>query len=204
MINSPPIYLLDDPVPSDGGRAGHIATGWAPRLEETLSWAAVVAYQAPSQLNFAWDPPSISSTDHVAAQADYGHWARQIPFALFPDLTTAYGTPLPVATAKASPCPDDEALATPIYGAGLRQPWNGGADFCAFVVLINACPSATTATLAVDGLPDGTTSAARVFGGPYTNVTLTSTKSLATFDVVVDGYATTILRVGCPGWKQTQ
>lgn len=110
-------------------------------------------------------------------------------------MTTGFATPLAVETSFSS-CPGA------VRGAGLRQPWGGSPPaFCAFYVLINACAAATVANLELRGAPPGVAVAHRVFGGPYTNVTL---QGGAAEGVVIDGYATAVYRVGCPGWTPVQ
>ena len=231
LINSPPIFLLDNPQPSDGGTPGHLSTGWNPRLEATLSWASAIAYAAPGQINFAWDPPTISDVDHVAAQAAYAAAATQIAGALHPELTSAaFGVGLAVRAdeARTSLCalrpslqgkgalPTVEPIGrSSVFAAGFARPWtgpDGGDGFCAFVVAVNACDRPTTTELLLGGdrgvaVPASIVEANRVFG-QYYNVTIGAEGAEGAgrrmSGVAIDGYDTAIFRVGCEGWKETQ
>eukprot|EP00941_MAST-03F_sp_MAST-3F-sp1_P000795 g795.t1 len=217
LINSGPMFLLDNPEANDGGTTGHLKFGWSPKLESTLSWASVIAYNAVGQLNFAWDPPTIGDNDHVSSQANYRNAAKQIASALFPDLTkkqafkassdidtTTFCSLVPAAQQKGVQQGEKAIGKDAVFVKGYSQTWNED-GFCGFVIAVNGCNHSIETEIIVENVPDNIQVAQRIFGGPYYNITLeASNNGERRMQVDIDSYDTTILSLGCDGWKPLQ
>jgi hypothetical protein len=108
---------------------------------------------------------------------------------------------------------------------GFRQPWRepstNVSSFCAFVIVVNLCAAPSSYTVAVgDEVPAAIIHAQHHYDTNYnvsievqpvasSNGQYSATSSVndgdpasRTFADIVPGYGTSILRLGCPGWRQ--
>ena len=167
--------------------------------------------------------------EHIAAQGSYSRGASELLHALLPDMTNASLPPPAVRTLSSTPCNypsrlppakyygieaiqldgSDGSLAT-VAAASFRggEPFlpggnnlmKPGADYCAFVVVVNLCGTPTQYKLGISGLPAEIKTARHKFDANYP-VRLTSGDSELELSDTVAGYSTSVLSLGCGDWE---
>ena len=256
LINSPPLYLLDNPAPADQLNPGTTNRSWPAALDASLGWLAHIQFSSAGSLSFSIVPaaavasPSASGTqigrahddwEHLSAGAAQGAAASQMLPALLPDLTTAFGRAdggLPVrlverettacsrnVTAAGAVGPSLRIGRAAVAVAGFRQAWDTNSAeaaeaaeaaetaFCGWVVAVNLCETPTAFALEVDGVPAHVTEVYHQFGAYYgvaldeaagvaAGATAGATAARRIGGLVVDGYSTAVLRIGCDGFRE--
>lgn len=230
IANSPPAYLLQglggDPREGPAIFGGKIGEAAPPQLETTLSWLGEMQFAAANIVNFMvgsdyrWGSPNLSSPDHINAQGAYARAATLMLPAVLPDLTDSVaGSRLQISVRSTSPCKNPDkftlksgkvlnfATDSSVAAVGLQQRWGsgsgeGGGKFCGFLVVSNLCgaPSEYTLELEGDEVPASARMGTHLFNSNY-NVTLATSGDKLLVSDTVGSYETSILRLGCDGWK---
>ena len=221
IANSPPMYILSG-FTADGKNE---TEPWPAVLESTLSWLGAIEYGAVNSVNFVIEsnraPNShrkvIDRPDHINAQGNYARAARKLLPALLPDLTDGVEGPLDVHVIRASACLSpaslpayngrpavDLAQNNAVVARGYRQRWidpiTKHDTYCAFILVVNLCGAPTSFELGFD-VPQDIDHARHQFDAAYTVMLRHGDED--TLSDIAPGYATSVLRLGCPGFTES-